>query len=229
MSGDHSATFNGRYADEAMLLLVREALRSGRPLREFHAKLIGGASVLSSVERELHVTDVPGRKHYVMARLLAAQLGLSVQAEDFGGGGARLVLFDVACGDVWVRQSTERDLPRNPPTPTPSRRKADKMTIRVMLVDDSAVVRQVLTAVFTQASGIEVADVAHDPIMAMEKMKVRWPDVIVLDVEMPRMDGITFPQAVDEHAADAGGDLLVADAEGLRHGHERAGSRRGWR
>ncbi len=66
------------------------------------------------------------------------------------------------------------------------------MTIRVMLVDDSAVVRQVLTAVFTQASGIEVADVAHDPIMAMEKMKARWPDVIVLDVEMPRMDGITF-------------------------------------
>jgi two-component system chemotaxis response regulator CheB len=66
------------------------------------------------------------------------------------------------------------------------------MTIKVMLVDDSAVVRQVLTAVFTQASGIEVADVAHDPIMAMEKMKARWPDVIVLDVEMPRMDGITF-------------------------------------
>ncbi|MGL6047314.1 MAG: protein-glutamate methylesterase/protein-glutamine glutaminase [Vogesella sp.] len=66
------------------------------------------------------------------------------------------------------------------------------MTIKVMLVDDSAVVRQVLTAVFTQATGIEVADVAHDPIMAMEKMKARWPDVIVLDVEMPRMDGITF-------------------------------------
>lgn len=119
MSGDHSATFNGRYADEAVLLLVREALRSGRPLREFHAKLIGGASVLSSVERELHVTDVPG-ENIAMARLLAAQLGLSVQAEDFGGGGARLVLFDVACGDVWVRQSTERDLPRH------SRRKAEK-------------------------------------------------------------------------------------------------------
>jgi len=66
------------------------------------------------------------------------------------------------------------------------------MTIRVLLVDDSAVVRQVLTAVFTQASGIDVGDVAHDPIMAMEKMRARWPDVIVLDVEMPRMDGITF-------------------------------------
>ena len=66
------------------------------------------------------------------------------------------------------------------------------MTIKVMLVDDSAVVRQVLTEVFTKASGVEVMDVAHDPIMAMEKMRQRWPDVIVLDVEMPRMDGITF-------------------------------------
>jgi len=122
-NGERSDTLSGRYADEAMLLLVREALRSGRPLREFHTKLIGGASVLSSIEREMHVTDVPG-ENIVMARLLAAQLGLSVQAEDFGGSGARLVLFDVACGDVWVRQSTERDLPR--PAPAPSRRKATK-------------------------------------------------------------------------------------------------------
>ncbi|WP_373974109.1 chemotaxis response regulator protein-glutamate methylesterase [Chitinibacter sp. SCUT-21] len=66
------------------------------------------------------------------------------------------------------------------------------MAIQVMLVDDSAVVRQVLTQVFNSASGIEVMDVAHDPIMAMEKLKKRWPDVIVLDVEMPKMDGITF-------------------------------------
>ena len=66
------------------------------------------------------------------------------------------------------------------------------MSIKVMIVDDSAVVRQVLSEVFTASSGITVMDVATDPIMAMEKMKQRWPDVIVLDVEMPRMDGITF-------------------------------------
>ncbi|UTH75050.1 chemotaxis response regulator protein-glutamate methylesterase [Chromobacterium sp. IIBBL 290-4] len=66
------------------------------------------------------------------------------------------------------------------------------MSIKVMIVDDSAVVRQVLTAVFNEASGIEVMDVANDPYMAMDKMKIKWPDVIVLDVEMPRMDGITF-------------------------------------
>ena len=64
--------------------------------------------------------------------------------------------------------------------------------IKVMLVDDSAVVRQVLTALLGKDPGIEVIASAPDPIFAMEKMNVQWPDVIVLDVEMPRMDGITF-------------------------------------
>jgi two-component system chemotaxis response regulator CheB len=64
--------------------------------------------------------------------------------------------------------------------------------IKVLIVDDSAVVRQVLTAVLAQAPGIEVIGAASDPIFAMERMRIRWPDVIVLDVEMPRMDGITF-------------------------------------
>ena len=64
--------------------------------------------------------------------------------------------------------------------------------IKVLIVDDSAVVRQVVQMVLEQDPGIEVVGVASDPIFAMEKMGKQWPDVIVLDVEMPRMDGITF-------------------------------------
>lgn len=64
--------------------------------------------------------------------------------------------------------------------------------IRVMIVDDSAVVRQVLTAALEKDPEIEVIGTASDPIFALEKMQRDWPDVITLDVEMPRMDGITF-------------------------------------
>ncbi|HJV00106.1 MAG TPA: chemotaxis response regulator protein-glutamate methylesterase [Burkholderiaceae bacterium] len=64
--------------------------------------------------------------------------------------------------------------------------------IEVMIVDDSAVVRQVLSALLNAAPGITVTHAVANPILAMERMKTQWPDVIVLDVEMPRMDGITF-------------------------------------
>lgn len=64
--------------------------------------------------------------------------------------------------------------------------------IRVMIVDDSAVVRKVLTEKIAKSSEIEVIASASDPIFAMDKMMKDWPDVVILDVEMPRMDGITF-------------------------------------
>ncbi|MFA9216184.1 MAG: chemotaxis-specific protein-glutamate methyltransferase CheB, partial [Sphingomonadaceae bacterium] len=65
-------------------------------------------------------------------------------------------------------------------------------TIQVMIVDDSAVVRQVLSGLLNDAPGITVTHAVANPLLAMERMKVQWPDVIVLDVEMPKMDGITF-------------------------------------
>ncbi len=68
--------------------------------------------------------------------------------------------------------------------------------IKVLVVDDSAVVRQVVTALLDEDPDIEVIGACADPILAIARMKVQWPDVIVLDVEMPRMDGITFLKKV---------------------------------
>ena len=65
-------------------------------------------------------------------------------------------------------------------------------TIKVLIVDDSAVVRQVLSAVLAEDPAMELIGACSDPVFAMERMRANWPDVIVLDVEMPRMDGITF-------------------------------------
>jgi len=64
--------------------------------------------------------------------------------------------------------------------------------IKVMVVDDSAVVRQVVAGLLAAAPGIELLAAVADPVLAIERLRQAWPDVIVLDVEMPRMDGITF-------------------------------------
>ena len=72
--------------------------------------------------------------------------------------------------------------------------------IKVAIVDDSAVVRQVLKERLESDAGIVVSIIASDPLFAWDKMKADWPDVVVLDVEMPRMDGISFlKQIMKEH------------------------------
>jgi two-component system chemotaxis response regulator CheB len=64
--------------------------------------------------------------------------------------------------------------------------------IRVLTVDDSALMRQVLASLLSKDSDIEVIGSAPDPFIAREKIKALNPDVITLDVEMPKMDGLTF-------------------------------------
>jgi two-component system chemotaxis response regulator CheB len=66
--------------------------------------------------------------------------------------------------------------------------------IKVLVIDDSALVRQTLCDILNSDPGIEVIGSAADPILAAERLKTIIPDVITLDVEMPRMDGLTFLQ-----------------------------------
>jgi two-component system chemotaxis response regulator CheB len=101
--------------------------------------------------------------------------------------------------------------------------------IKVFIVDESALVRQVLTACLDSHPGIRVIGQAADPLFALDKMQREWPDVLVLDVEMPRMDGITFlrkimaerptPAIICSTLTEAGADItleaLAAGAVGI--------------
>ncbi len=69
-------------------------------------------------------------------------------------------------------------------------------TIRVLIVDDSAVVRQTLRDILSADAEIEVMATAGDPFAAAERIAEETPDVITLDIEMPRMDGLTFLQKI---------------------------------
>jgi two-component system chemotaxis response regulator CheB len=68
--------------------------------------------------------------------------------------------------------------------------------IKVLIVDDSSLVRQTLAEILSSDPHIEVMATAPDPFVAAERMKECIPDVITLDVEMPRMDGLTFLQKI---------------------------------
>ncbi len=64
--------------------------------------------------------------------------------------------------------------------------------IKVLIIDDSAVTRKLMESILSESSKIEVVGTAMDPYIAVNKIKLTKPDILTLDIEMPRMDGITF-------------------------------------
>ncbi len=76
---------------------------------------------------------------------------------------------------------------------------AVKTKVGVLIVDDSAIVRKILSQQLSQHRGIEVVGTAPDPYVARDKIVALNPDVLTLDVEMPRMDGITFLRKLMQH------------------------------
>jgi two-component system chemotaxis response regulator CheB len=71
--------------------------------------------------------------------------------------------------------------------------------IKVLIVDDSAIVRKIFSEELSKYADIEVVGVAPDPYVARDKIVVLKPDVITLDIEMPRMDGLTFLRKLMKH------------------------------
>ena len=71
-----------------------------------------------------------------------------------------------------------------------------KPPVKILIVDDSALMRQTLKTVLSTDPDIEVIATAPDPLIAAKKMEKEMPDVLMLDIEMPRMDGLTFLQKI---------------------------------
>ena len=71
--------------------------------------------------------------------------------------------------------------------------------IKVLIVDDSAIVRKILSEAVSSEPDMEVVGTAPDPYVARDKILALQPDVLTLDIEMPRMDGLTFLKRLMRH------------------------------
>lgn len=106
---------DGRYADEAMLLFMRELRATGTWPEEYQVKLFGGGNMFRQVGKESpaqqqaressgECLDVPCRNRQVAYQLLQHH-GFVLTAEHLGGSGHRQLIFDIASGHAWVRQN----------------------------------------------------------------------------------------------------------------------------
>lgn len=92
---------DGRYADEAMLLLIKEILRAGTNPYEYEVKLFGGGNMFAPREqKQISVAE----RNIEAGRALLKHHGFNVLVEHLGGRGHRQIIYEVGSGDVWVRQ-----------------------------------------------------------------------------------------------------------------------------
>ncbi|MEE8483129.1 MAG: response regulator [Nitrospinota bacterium] len=175
----------GKYGDWATDKLVETLLRLDPQINNYEAYLYGGGAVVGHLSVGVGIGD----KNIDMAISRMAHHGIPVKGQELGGTNGRKIFFDTSTGKVEMRmieKSEQTQALEN------KKKTLDKRKIRVLVVDDSATIRQIITKALVLDPGIEVVGEAENPYVAREKLLELDPDVITLDIIMPKMDGVTF-------------------------------------
>ena len=194
---DNTNLAPGRYGDFATNTLIKIALNSGSQKSNLVASVYGGGSVVGHLGAlNAASMDEIGERNIELARSLLAEHRIRIIREDVGGSQGRKIHMHTDSNEIQMRPivTSERT------TQLANRkRELDKRKARVLLVDDSQTVRRMLTAGIAQADDLEVVGEAENPYEAREQILALDPDVICLDIVMPRMDGHTFLKKIMEY------------------------------
>ncbi len=181
---------SARYGECALPMLIQELEKLGASKRMLKAKVYGGGAVLSDVQIGIGV----GKRNIEFAFETLAALGIPVVEHNVGGEISRKITVNASDFNVlhrFINQDEKVDLS--------GRRKLEPIhKVKVGIVDDSATVRSLFQNVFSK-HGLEVVGVAADPYQAREMIVKQKPDVITLDIEMPKMNGVVFLEKLMKH------------------------------
>jgi two-component system chemotaxis response regulator CheB len=169
----------GRYGDTSIRRMVATLFALDPDPKHYRARIYGGGNVLGHLGA---LGDI-GERNIEIARKFLGDLRIAVHDQQVGGTKGRRVNFNtetdmIDCRVVGVNAG-------------PPERMSDRTT-RVLIVDDSPVARRVLRAGLEGCEGISIVGEAGNPFEARDQILSTDPDVLTLDIEMPRMDGVTF-------------------------------------
>ncbi|MFQ5431684.1 MAG: response regulator [Nitrospinota bacterium] len=175
----------GKYGDYATGKLIEMMLRLDPNIRNLEAYLYGGAAVVGHLSTGAGI----GIKNIEMAETMLKKYGIRITSREVGGENGRKIFFDSESGEVEMRLIERSELTKQIDA---KKRAIASRKIRVMVVDDSSTVRQIIKKALELDDGIEVVGDAEDAYEAREMLMELDPDVLTLDIIMPKMDGLTF-------------------------------------
>ena len=175
-----------KYGDTSTNSLIDHLLKFDPQVKNLEAKVFGGASVvghLSSISFDI------GGRNIQMAKSVLQERGIRIVEDETGGTQGRKIFFDSETGDVELRMIQKSVL-----TLQMEEKKKDLAArrTRVLIVDDSATVRGILSSALSSDSEIHVVGEAKDAFEARNMVLELDPDVITLDIIMPKLDGVSF-------------------------------------
>jgi two-component system, chemotaxis family, protein-glutamate methylesterase/glutaminase len=176
----------GRYGDTAIRLLVETLFALDADPRHYRARIYGGGRVIGHLGA---LGDI-GTRNIEIAREMLTEFGIALQHEEVGGSKGRRIDFNtqtdvIECRVVGVAGA--------------ARAEAQSPVTSVLIVDDSAVTRRVLELGLKNCEGLSVIGEAANAFEARDQILSLDPDVLILDVEMPQIDGITFLRQLMKH------------------------------
>ncbi|MBN2735393.1 MAG: chemotaxis-specific protein-glutamate methyltransferase CheB [Spirochaetales bacterium] len=211
--------------EELFQNLLDEFLKRGVASNKIFAKVFGAAQ-----PNKANKIILAGKQNELTALEIIQKNNIPITAQDMGGDKARKLILYTATNEVhlnFVKDSMiinqEQEI-INQFVPESIITEKQKQ-IQVLIVDDSAVVRNVMEEILNSDPEIHVMGTAADPFFAAEKIKTMVPDVISLDIEMPRMDGISFLKIIMKQmpvpvviCSSLTGDNTKTALEAMSHG-----------
>ncbi|WP_246845300.1 chemotaxis protein CheB [Bdellovibrio sp. NC01] len=189
-------SLNTRYGSFAIPALIDECVRLGANRSRLQAKIYGGANVIAVSS----LGDGIGKRNIEVAETILKQMNIPIIEKNVAGEHARTIKLNTANFDILHNSSGggAGETSKQPVDVSGFKPLAIAKNVKVLVVDDSATVRTLFTNIFTK-SGLEVVGAAADAYQARELILNKKPDVMTLDIEMPKMSGVMFLEKIMKH------------------------------
>jgi two-component system chemotaxis response regulator CheB len=192
--GSTDARTNTRYGEHAIPMLIEECVRLGADPKRLQAKIYGGGNVISISS----FGEGIGSRNIEIADRLMRDYNIRVVERNVAGESARTLKMNTATFEVIHNLSKDSGNRDNPVDVSGFKPLSLAKSVKVLVIDDSATVRTLFTNIFTK-SGLEVVGAAADAYQAREMILQKKPDVLTLDIEMPKMSGVMFLEKIMKH------------------------------